>query len=325
MNKNRSYNTISFVVFVILLISTFSFFSFADENTNLTLFEDFDKDGLSNTEEKTLGTDPNSKDTDGDGYSDGVEIESGYDPLIPAPNDKIIDDVDVSQNNQLSVPESNVTAKITKDVADFIVDAQENGKDAITPEELNEIVTKAVDEEVEFIDLPTVTTEDIKIKEETYNNLSEKQIDEKKREDAIEYFTTVSYVFISSFPPNFFEQSTDEFVSSMMQKINNYSTTLTDYSYFEEIAESALKAEAQLDDIDVPEDLAEVHLEAIRLLRSMGAIYSAGDYKKANTDIAPVIASLSQMNSLITSLIKFQDLVSQKFEEYEIEDEFLNF
>ena len=30
------------------------------------------------------------KDTDGDGYGDGIEVESGYDPLKPAPGDKVI-------------------------------------------------------------------------------------------------------------------------------------------------------------------------------------------------------------------------------------------
>ncbi len=44
--------------------------------------EDFDSDGLTNSEECELGTDPNSADTDGDGLSDGDEVKNRKtDPL----------------------------------------------------------------------------------------------------------------------------------------------------------------------------------------------------------------------------------------------------
>ena len=42
---------------------------------------DGDNDGLTNSEEKELGTDPNIADTDGDGLDDGDEIARGTDPL----------------------------------------------------------------------------------------------------------------------------------------------------------------------------------------------------------------------------------------------------
>ncbi len=45
---------------------------------------DSDNDGLSDEEEKILGTDPQNPDTDGDGYTDGEEVRNGYSPLVPA-------------------------------------------------------------------------------------------------------------------------------------------------------------------------------------------------------------------------------------------------
>lgn len=42
---------------------------------------DSDGDGLSDFEEKALGTDPENIDSDGDGYLDKEEIDNGYDPL----------------------------------------------------------------------------------------------------------------------------------------------------------------------------------------------------------------------------------------------------
>ena len=44
---------------------------------------DCDYDGLSNTEEATLGTDPCDNDTDGDGLTDLRELQEGTDPLNP--------------------------------------------------------------------------------------------------------------------------------------------------------------------------------------------------------------------------------------------------
>ncbi|MEI7902419.1 MAG: multiheme c-type cytochrome [bacterium] len=42
---------------------------------------DADGDGLTNEQEKALGTNPNVKDTDGDGVWDGAELQAGSDPL----------------------------------------------------------------------------------------------------------------------------------------------------------------------------------------------------------------------------------------------------
>ncbi|MBI4276608.1 L,D-transpeptidase [Candidatus Uhrbacteria bacterium] len=57
---------------------------------------DLDRDGLTDDEEKVLGTDPRRTDTDGDGYSDRLEIMNGYSPLDPAPKQtlkKIVIDI----------------------------------------------------------------------------------------------------------------------------------------------------------------------------------------------------------------------------------------
>ena len=51
---------------------------------------DADGDGLPNSAEEQLGTDPNNPDSDGDGYIDGLEVARGYNPLVASPGDKII-------------------------------------------------------------------------------------------------------------------------------------------------------------------------------------------------------------------------------------------
>jgi L,D-transpeptidase catalytic domain/Bacterial TSP3 repeat len=53
---------------------------------------DTDHDGIPDVwETQVFHTDPDNADTDGDGYSDLVEIENGYDPLNPKPGAKLKD------------------------------------------------------------------------------------------------------------------------------------------------------------------------------------------------------------------------------------------
>jgi len=47
------------------------------------LTQDFDQDGLINSQEQQYGTDPVRADSDGDGYIDGVEVLHGFNPLGP--------------------------------------------------------------------------------------------------------------------------------------------------------------------------------------------------------------------------------------------------
>jgi hypothetical protein len=47
------------------------------------LGQDEDEDGLTNDKEMTYHTDPQDADSDDDGYSDGQEVEGGYDPNGP--------------------------------------------------------------------------------------------------------------------------------------------------------------------------------------------------------------------------------------------------
>ena len=51
--------------------------------------KDSDNDGLKDWEEELYKTSPYNPDTDGDGYLDGEEINSGHNPLVKAPGDDV--------------------------------------------------------------------------------------------------------------------------------------------------------------------------------------------------------------------------------------------
>lgn len=54
-----------------------------EEGKGTGLTDDNDKDGLTDKQESYYKTDLNNFDTDGDGHSDGEEVQNGYDPLGP--------------------------------------------------------------------------------------------------------------------------------------------------------------------------------------------------------------------------------------------------
>ncbi len=324
MKNIYSYKTLTLFIFIALLTGSFTFFTLAD-NTNLTLFEDFDRDGISNAEEETLGTDPRNEDTDGDGYSDGVEVESGYNPLIPAPGDRIVTKREPVKFAAVSSNTDNVTEKISESVVSFIADAQESGQTEVSSEEFNAVIKKAVDKEVEFTKTTPINVSEITVKKRDCDGLSDRECREKTKEEITEYITAVSYIFVSNFPSGFFQRSTEEFESEIMTQLQNFSGSLTNTSYFEDLAKNAMSAEEQMHDVTVPEEMLDVHVQGLYLLRYAGDIYKAGNYKNVNTDVTPMIATLAQIQGLIDLSIHFQESVTKKLTEYEINDVFFDF
>ncbi len=102
---------------------------------NITLPQedsDSDHDGLDNQQEVIWGSDLFNADTDGDGFKDGEEVNSGHNPLIPGPNDLINEDNLTLQFSELTVaglaegslqPDSPAYAESLADITNSIVDS----------------------------------------------------------------------------------------------------------------------------------------------------------------------------------------------------------
>ena len=54
----------------------------ARRGTAIVRIADTDPDGVSDAEERTLGTDPANPDSDNDGVNDGTEVAQGRNPLV---------------------------------------------------------------------------------------------------------------------------------------------------------------------------------------------------------------------------------------------------
>jgi len=90
---------VSFVIFATTL------FALAQSQTNNSVFLDSDQDGLTDQQEKMIGTDPHNPDTDNDGYFDGEEAKSCYNPMKPAPGDKLTTDQCAAMQKILADPD----------------------------------------------------------------------------------------------------------------------------------------------------------------------------------------------------------------------------
>jgi len=87
---------------------------------------DMDRDGLSNSDEAIIGTDPHRTDSDGGGVLDGWEVENGFDPLDPSDDTGIPPDYDIDNDGVLNEHEGSIAKDADSD-GDGLSDANEIG------------------------------------------------------------------------------------------------------------------------------------------------------------------------------------------------------
>jgi len=106
--------------------------------------EDLDADGLERWQESMWGTDPKNKDTDGDGASDGVEVEARRSPLVKGPNDKL-DDLAISAsttttNRYEDDPSVSTTDVLSRDILSAYLAMKQSG--TYSQSALNELIAQ---------------------------------------------------------------------------------------------------------------------------------------------------------------------------------------
>lgn len=309
-----------FLFFSLLILST-AFFVFADESTSTkNIFQDSDQDGLSNDEEKLYGTDPFTKDTDGDGYGDGIEVESGYDPLKPAPGDKIIQESSAVSSAAAAGESENLTQKVSSEIVNILKSTDENGQ-AVSLEDVNASVQKVLSGDTEEVVLPEVDIKDIKIKK-LPKNLKEKNRTDQERKDAIEYLTVMAYLMANNSPRTF---QTEDDLSSMLTDLSTESVSALlsgNMEYVNQLSKRGEKMLEELKDVEVPEKMLDVHVKALKMAKY--AMQLKGELEPSQDDPLGQIAVLSKAQGFFGSVTGFMDEVHQKLVGYGIEEIPLN-
>jgi len=299
-----------------------------------TLFEDFDQDGLSNEEESVLGTDPYNADTDGDGYSDYTEISGGYDPLKPAPGDKIIPEEETPEQ---SVKENasgdaaameedivlddaaNITRQTAAKLAGIASEAVSEGSD-VSLDTVEELVGEALAEAEKPVELPEVDEDEIRLLEQDYDDLDEEERLEREREDSVKYLSSIAYIAASTMPEQIDFTDQNKAANIAQNEITKSITQYTqgNYGYIEEWIERGEESLELLREVEVPENMLDIHKRGLQI-----ALYaiSLEEISRPNTD-DPIgnIANLARAQGLLALVADYQQDVSQKLEDLNIND-----
>jgi len=279
----KENNKWAIAIFLSLTILSVAFFvSAQDDFSGENIFLDSDQDGLSDNEEKVWGTDPANRDTDNDGYSDGAEVESGFNPLKPAPGDKLVEEKVQSAettNNDAGSPseqttessaEENVslTEEFSSRISNIISSSEENGTE-ITMENLDEVVQSFLADNKDVPALPEVNEEEIKIKKQDYDSLSESERVARKKEDDVKYLTAMIYLIINNLPYqisdfNDLEKIPEQIIADAGSMSGG--KTILNSEYLGNLSERAKKALEQIKEVEVPENLLETHKEGLQLV-----------------------------------------------------------
>lgn len=320
--SQRNARASMFVFFSLLFLSV-TFFVFADDSvSDKNIFQDSDQDGLSNDEEALYKTDPMNKDSDNDGYTDGVEVESGYDPLKPAPGDKLIQNTEATDTRTGSTgSDTNLTDQVSSEIVTMAQQSAE-GKE-VTMEEVNESIQKVMDEEAEKeIILPEVNVDEIKTKAVS-KKLKEKERQEQEKEDAVEYLTVLAYILANNSPKSFHSEGEFESVMSSFGVETMTAMALGNTQYLENFSKRGEKMLKELKDVTVPEDMLEVHVKAVKMAKYSMTLK---DESVTNGTADPLgqIASLSKVQGFLGVTSDFSQELYTKLNEYGIESIPLN-
>jgi len=254
------------------------FLGYTQARSAKALFEDFDQDGLSNEEEVVFGTDPYKADSDGDGYGDYTEVSGGYDPLKPAPGDRLVQEKGGSPKEQSGgeyIEENalgenggiNATQRAAAQLAGLASDATEQGE-AVTLDSVESLVKDALEEANKPIELPEIDDSKIKVLEQKYEDLSEEERNEREKEDAITYLSSLAYIFASNSPQRINLDSQDALMQfaqvEISQMISSYSQG--NYGLVQEWAEKGDDILDSMEEIEVPEQFIDIHKRGLQII-----------------------------------------------------------
>lgn len=302
-----------------LIVLSFAFFSYAQESstTDKNVFLDSDQDGLSDMEEKALGTDPFNPDTDGDSYSDGAEVKAGYNPLVPAPGDRVVPEntlSSVSAGIASTQTENNVTQEVTDKINNLVNEKSATESQEILMSDVQSLVEGTIQSKTEDVTLPTINPDEIKIQTQDYSNLSPAEQTAQKKEDFLNYAAAASYIISSNSPqPVTSADDLTSITSSLTQQISS-ALTSRDPAALNDLSQIGEKTLDQLKYIEVPEEMVPLHTEG--LMFSKYAIQLKDSIAPNPEDPLGEIVNFSKMQGLAESFLSFGLELQNKAAQY---------
>lgn len=293
----------TFLILGCLFLAGFNYFTYviaadsANNSTTCNKTVDADCDGLTDAEEKLYKTNSSNSDTDGDGYSDGVEVKSGYDPTKKAPGDKVSVLSSQTTSPEDAIDNASTTNTFSQDLQDFI---SSKGDKPITNADINDFVSTNLaaktGDQITVDTLPEIDVSSIKVLDQDYTLLS---ADEKKKQiqaDSSEYFNTLIYLLISNSPETITsKEDLTTFSQDFTEHVSSLSSTSPDYDYFSDLGNRLDIFLNQLQDITVPETIIPIHTKMIRIIKGF---LQLRETSTSSNDPVSKMALLSKIQTL---------------------------
>ncbi len=265
-----------FLIVACIFFAGFNYLTYvnADNAVNTTAI-DADKDGLTDEEEKLYGTNLSSRDSDGDGYSDGVEVKSGYNPMKPAPGDKFSA---LQTNSDGNISTTPINESVTNNFAqEFQAFVASKGDAPISNTDVNDFVAESlagkVGSGVTLESLPMVDSSQVKILKQDYSGLSENERKSKLQQDAVTYYTKIMYILATNAPRAMVTNSDfDDFQQDFFARLSTLASSNTDSEYFLDLAKRLDLVLNQVNEIAVPESMLEMHVKSVRIVKGFLAL-----------------------------------------------------
>lgn len=299
-------------VFFGLIFFHVGVFVYAEKHDSTdNLFLDSDQDGLSNQEEAVYGTNQNVSDSDGDGYTDGAEVKSGYDPTKPAPGDKLVQENSPSEtskkqgrggDNTTETSASNLTQQISDQIIEIIQSSSET-KGALSMDEITTSVQDILSKQQAAVELPEIDTKTIKIKDQTYKTLTESERSAKISQDVLEYASGVAYIIINNSPVTIQSQEDISKVINALTQQTLQASMKQDITFADEMQERGEAILKQLNQIEVPEKMLDIHIKGLQIVTYAIAIKQ--DATTDSKDPLSNIYNLSKAQALFGMMVGF--------------------
>ena len=264
---------------------------------------DPDNDGLKNWEEDTYRTDPRNPDTDGDGYLDGEETASGYDPTIPAPNDALAG-TDTSSPRPLP---KNLTTQLAQLLAEKIAkgEVEPSTADKISLDDSSIPYNQEIIDEVfyevgqrakQYFAMPEMRDEDIKISTQPTDY-----------EEIGRYITAMSQAVATGNETGQSTKTEPEIIKEAVETKN--------MRKIEILLESYQQGVEKTKQVTTPKDFADIHKKQLAIFMQLEKIMTA--IKNLEEDPAMASAAIESYPPTIDALIEMGKELVARIEQYQ--------
>lgn len=282
----------SLLILSSLVILSFGFFVYAQENSDYTnVFNNANQTSPSDSSDLSslLATDSTSATPSADSTVDPNNMTQQVAQQI----------LNLTNNDSGSSSDSSGSGEISMDQIQNLVN------------------TSLANSQASSVNLPQISSNDIKIKKQNYSG-SAAEIQQKKQTDFDNYIVAMSYIVASNSPtPITSSSSLTDLATSIYNSVSLALSTRSE-APLDSLSSSAQKMLTQMKDVEVPEDLVDLHIKGMELAEY--AVQIKNYFNVDSTDPLADIVNLSKLEGLAAAATDFYTEAENKFSKYNIDD-----